>query len=170
MNYLSIRKLFAIVFLLLAGLSLSVTAQTGSEAEARKAVLASVQAFFDTMAAKDVGGAAETVVPEGRFYSVREIDGKRVVRTFTNREYLDDLPKGTESYRERMWDPTVRIRGDIASVWTHYDFWIDGRLNHCGVDSFTLIKFDGIWKITGGAYTVEKECEPSPLGPLKAKD
>lgn len=167
MNYSSGRELFGLILLLLAGLSLSVSAQTGSEAEVRKAVLASVQAFFDTMAAKDVGGAAETVVPNGRFYSIREVDGKRVVRTFTNQEYLDDLPKGKENYRERMWDPIVRIRGDIASVWTNYDFWIDGKMSHCGVDSFTLIKIDGIWKITGGAYTVERDCEPSPLGPLE---
>lgn len=33
----------------------------------REAVLAVVQAFFDTMAAKDVPGAERVLIPEGRF-------------------------------------------------------------------------------------------------------
>ena len=28
---------------------------------------------------------------------------------------------------ERMWDPIVLIDGDIAMVWTRYDFFIDGE-------------------------------------------
>ncbi len=132
----------------------------------RKAVLAVVQAFFDTMAAKDVEGATRTVIPEGRFYSVRGIDGKQVIRTFTNQEYLDGLPKEQQSVRERMWNPEVHVRGDIATVWTPYDFWIDGEFSHCGIDSFNLIKSGEGWKVAGGIYTVERKCEPSPLGPL----
>lgn len=133
----------------------------------RKAVLAVVQAFFDTMAAKDVEGAARTLIRDGRFYSVREVDGEQVTRTFTNQEYLDGLPKEQQRVRERMWNPDVHVRGRIATVWTPYDFWIDGELSHCGIDSFNLIKSGEGWKIAGGIYTVERKCEPSPLGPLK---
>jgi len=133
----------------------------------RKTILAVVQAFFDTMAARDVEGATRTVIPEGRFHSVREMDRKQVVRTFTNQEFLDGLPAEQQSVRERMWEPHVHIRGDIATVWTPYDFWIDGEFSHCGIDSFNLIKSGEGWKIAGGIYTVERECEPSPLGPLR---
>lgn len=84
----------------------------------REAVLASVQAFFDTMAAKDVDGARRILLPEGRFYAVREQDGKPTIRTFTNEEYLKNLPNRKQSARERMWNPDVRIRGSIANVWT----------------------------------------------------
>ena len=61
----------------------------------------------------------------------------------------------------------VRIRGFIANVWTPYDFWTNGRLSHCGIDSFELIKTEQGWRIAGGTYTIENKCEPSPLGPLK---
>lgn len=133
----------------------------------RKAVLAVVQAFFDTMAAKDVEGARRTVVPEGRFHSVREVEGKQVIRTFTNQEYLDGLPRERQRERERMWNPEVRVHGDIATVWTPYDFWIDGEFSHCGIDSFHLIRSAEGWKVAGGLYTVERSCEPSLLGPLE---
>jgi hypothetical protein len=133
----------------------------------RDAVLAVVQAFFDTMAAKGVDGARRVVMPEGRFHAVGQQDGKPRIRTFTNQEYLKDLPGMKGSVRERMWNPEVRIRGSIASIWTPYDFWRDGKLSHCGVDAFDLVKTPEGWRIAGGTYTVENTCEPSPLGPLK---
>lgn len=159
----------AFPLLLFALLSQPAVSQVASspDPDDHKAVLAVIQAFFDTMAAKDVEGAARIVIPEGRFHSVREIDGKQVTRTFTNQEFLDGLPAKQESVRERMWNPQVHIRGDIATVWTPYDFWIDGRFSHCGIDSFNLIKSGEGWKVAGGIYTVERKCEPSPLGPLK---
>lgn len=145
----------------------SITAQSPAPAAEREAVLATVQAFFDTMAAADVAGARRILLPEGRFYAVREQDGKRNVRTFTNEEYFKTLSERKQRVRERMWNPDVRIRGSIANVWTPYDFWIDGKLSHCGIDGFDLVKTDEGWKLAGGTYTVESQCEPSPLGPLK---
>jgi hypothetical protein len=141
---------------------------TLSSTPADEAVLAAVQHFFDSMAAKDVEAAAEVLVPEGQFFSVRIVDGKKVVRSSTNREYLDGLANSEGDWLERMWDPEVRIEGDLASVWTPYDFHLDGEFSHCGIDAFDLMKIEGRWKITGGSYTVEREdCPPSPLGPVK---
>lgn len=130
------------------------------------AVLAAVQRFFDTMAAKDVDGAEEVLVPEGRLFSVRVVDGEKVVRSSTNQEFLDRLKDSEGDWLERMWDADVRVRGDIATVWTPYDFHINGELSHCGIDALDLVKIDGAWMITGGSYTVERDgCPESPLGP-----
>ena len=133
----------------------------------RDAVLKTVQAFFDTMAARDVQGAREVLQPQGRFHAMRMRDGKPDVHAFANEEYFADLQASKQHMRERIWNPEVRIHGLIANVTAPYDFWIDGKLSHCGTDSFDLIKTDKGWKIAGGIYTVESKCEPSPLGPLK---
>lgn len=133
----------------------------------REAVLAVVQGFFDTMAAKDVAGAQRLVIPEGTFHSMRILDGKPVLRTFTNQSYLNDLPGMKQRWRERIWSPEVRIHGMVATVWARYDFWRDGVFSHCGVDAFDLVRTQDGWKIGGGAYTVETDCVASPLGPLK---
>jgi hypothetical protein len=63
-----------------------------------------------------------------------------------------------------MWDPTVLIDGDIAMVWTRYDFHIDGEFSHCGVDAVLLLRTDDGWRIASLAWTSEKDCNPSPLG------
>ena len=134
----------------------------------REAVLATVQEFFRTMTAKDTEGARAVLEPEGRFFSVRPApDGTRSVGSFTNQSYLDGLASGTTHQVERLWDPEVRIHDGVANVWAPYDFHIDGKFSHCGVDSFDLIRTDTGWKISGGVYTVQPEgCAPSPLGPL----
>lgn len=140
---------------------------SGSEAD-RQAIVAAVQQFFDTMAAKDVEGSRRVLIPEGRFFRVRVPSGE--VSTVTLKEYIDRLPTQKQRQRERFWNPDVRVQDGIASVWTRYDFWIDGKFSHCGVDSFDLVKTPDGWKISGGLYTVQRDgCPPSPLGPLEQR-
>lgn len=152
-----------IVLLLLLNPAVPALAQGTGDQEA---VLKAVQTFFDTMTSKDVDGARAILVPQGRFHAMRMRDGKLDMRSFSNEEYLSQLASSKQKMRERMWTPAVRIHGLIATVWTPYDFWIDGKLSHCGIDAFDLIKTEEGWKLAGGAYTIEDKCEPSPLGPL----
>ena len=133
----------------------------------REAVLTVVQAFFDTMTAKDVEGARKVLMPQGRFHAMDMRKPKSDPRGFSNEEYFAQLQAMKEVPRERIWNPEVRVHGLIATVWAPYDFWRDAKFSHCGIDAFDLIKTGEGWKIAGGAYTLEAKCEPSPLGPLK---
>ncbi len=141
---------------------------TAAPSAEEKAVLAAVQGFFDSMVTKDAGAAKKILIPEGRLFSVRVQDGKKIVRSSSNQDFIDGLAKSTDAWLERMWDPEVKIRGSIATVWTPYDFHINGKFSHCGIDAFDLVKKDGAWMISGGTYTVERTgCAESPLGPPK---
>jgi hypothetical protein len=115
-------------------------------------VLAAVQRFFDAMEKRDPAIARTAVVPEGRYFAIRP-DGKTTSSALA--EFLERLPARKERLRERMFEPSVRVHGPLAMVWTAYDFHRDGKLSHCGVDAFTLIKVEGEWKIAALAYTVE---------------
>ena len=143
----------------------AVTAQTPEKE--REAVMKTMQAFFDTMTARNVEGARQILQPQGRFHAMSMKDGKPDVRAFANEEYFAQLQASKQRMQERIWNPDVRINGLIATVTAPYDFWIDGKLSHCGVDAFDLIKTEDGWKIAGGVYTLETNCAPSPLGPLK---
>ena len=133
----------------------------------RDAVLNVVQLFFDTMAARDAEGARKIMVPEGRLFAMEMRKPNASHFSLTHEEHFARLQKAKTTNRERMWNPEVRVHGSIATVWAPYDFWIDGKFSHCGVDAFDLIKTADGWKIAGGAFTMEAKCEPSPLGPLK---
>jgi hypothetical protein len=61
----------------------------------------------------------------------------------------------------------VKIAGRLATVWLPYDFHIDGKWSHCGVDAFTMLKVGEQWRIAVLAWTVEQPpaCRPHPDGP-----
>jgi hypothetical protein len=140
-------------------------AKAGDPAE-EEAVLETIQRFFDSMADRDPVAALEVMIPEGRFFSLREENGEMAARTFTNQEFAEGLETQEQDLLERFWKPEVRIRGGIATVWAPYDFYLDGEFHHCGIDAFDLLNDGNGWKITGGVYTVETSgCLDSPLGP-----
>ena len=64
-----------------------------------------------------------------------------------------------------MWNPKVRVDGNIASLWTEYDFHCDGEFSHCGIDAFHLARVGGDWRIAMITYNVVPEKCFSPLGP-----
>ena len=154
----------SLILLILAMLPAASSAQSAGD---RDAVLKAVQTFFDTMTARDVEGARKIMTPEGRFYAMEMRKPDSAPQSFTGEEYFGRLQKGKQTSRERIWNPEVRVHGSIATVWAPYDFWNDGKFSHCGVDAFDLIKTPEGWKISGGSFTMETKCEPSPLGPIK---
>jgi len=146
-------------------LSLSPAAVAADEEE--KAVLGAIDRFFAILATRDSAAARELLVADGRFHRIVEEAGRRVVvngRSFG--ELADQLSSGKGKLLERIWEPKVQVHGPIASVWAPYDFHIDGKFSHCGVDGFQLVKTEAGWKISGLVYTVERTgCKKSPLGP-----
>ena len=55
-------------------------------------------------------------------------------------------------------DPLVRIDNDLAVVWAPFEFRIDGKLDHCGTDLFSLVHNNGKWLIGSLAATLRKDC------------
>jgi hypothetical protein len=48
----------------------------------------------------------------------------------------------------------------MAQVWAPYDFHLDGKFSHCGVDMFTLVQGKDGWRIAAIAYTGRKDACP----------
>jgi hypothetical protein len=50
----------------------------------------------------------------------------------------------TPKWIEKLYNTEIRVDGNLAHVWTEYSFYVGDKLSHCGVDSFALIKLDGV--------------------------
>lgn len=62
-----------------------------------------------------------------------------------------------------MGEPTVNIRGPLATVWGDYDISVNDERLHCGITALDFIKVDGEWRVTHWMYTVEPEsCSTDP--------
>ena len=134
----------------------AVPAQAGPREE-RREVLATVQRLFDAMAARDQAALMAEVIPEGRITSHRVRDGRVVVQTSGWTEWAASVAGANAALEERMYDPQVRIRGSLATVWTDYTFHLNGAFSHCGIDLFDMAKVDGRWRVLNISYTAETE-------------
>ena len=74
--------------------------------------------------------------------------GKTIVHSDDYRSFARAL--GTphpQVWDERINNPIIHVSGDLAVVWAEYSFYLGDKLNHCGIDSFQLVKRDAGWKI-----------------------
>lgn len=139
-----------------------------TEAE-REAILAAVQGIFDALATGDGEILREIMHPDVLMHSVeRAADGARSSSTSTRDQLIARLEGSEQVLTERMWDAEVRVSGDLAMVWTPYDFYVGDELSHCGADALLLTRNDDeSWKIIALSWTrlQPPTCELHPDGP-----
>lgn len=115
------------------------------------------------MSAHDASAARAFFIPEAQLFSVDK-DGAAKALPFE--KWAAALGSTKNSWLERIWEPKVLEHGTVAVVWAPYDFHLNGKFSHCGIDSFHLLKTSGGWKISAISDTHETStCTPSPLGP-----
>ena len=79
---------------------------------------------------------------------VNEKSGNTVIKNENIAEFIDFVskqPKGAAD--EQISFGSIKIDGDLASVWTPYKFYYNGKFSHCGVNSFQLVRLKKEWKI-----------------------
>jgi hypothetical protein len=50
-------------------------------------------------------------------------------------------------FQEKILSFSIQIDGAMAHAWTPYEFYINEKLSHKGVNAFTLFKENELWKI-----------------------
>lgn len=129
-------------------------------------VVSVVNKLFEAMSASDADGISSTMTPDAKLVAAQN---DKFVAT-TRDQFAQRIGANKNRVVERIWNPTVLVRGRIAMVWAEYDVYVSDKFGHCGIDAFTLLKTDAGWKISGIQYTAETQgCKPNPLGPPPAK-
>jgi len=141
----------------------SLTAQDAS-AE-RAAAVAVADAALAAISRGDLGALTDLMLPEAILFPTSTSNGVTRYGART-RAQQRDAPMNA-SVTERGWSPEVRVNGPLAVVWYPYDLYRDGTWSHCGVDAFTLIKYEGHWRIATMAWSAEQPpvCSKHPDGP-----
>ncbi|HEX2202738.1 MAG TPA: nuclear transport factor 2 family protein [Longimicrobium sp.] len=144
------------------------TAAAGRPAQAgipdHAAVVAAANGLFDAMRARDTAAIRAMFLPSAPIVSIgRRQNGEAVVEAQGVGDFLPQIAAAPGTLDERMWDPEVRVDGDLATLWAPYDFHFGGEFSHCGVDTFQLVRVDGRWRIAALSYTGRREgCPPAP--------
>ena len=75
-------------------------------------------------------------------------DGKPEVAKQQVSKFVEAIAQPHEQvYNERIADYKIRVDGNLASVWTPYEFFLGEKRSHCGVNAFQLVNTARGWKI-----------------------
>lgn len=135
-----------IALLLTLLISSSSFAQDSDEIDVKKTVIK----FFDAFHKQDSIAIKELVSKDLKLQSIGK--SKEGFTQLRNEEFsaflksIVSIPKD-QKFEEKLLDFEIRVDGDMANAWTPYEFWFNGKFSHCGVNSFQLVKLEGVWKI-----------------------
>jgi hypothetical protein len=117
-------------------------------------VMRPVSAVFAGIAARDPAAINAQLVPGGSATIVTEQpNGGRTIQRSMWPEAIGRFQPGPEKFEERLSDPAIESDGSVALVWGSYVFLIDGKVNHCGIDHFDLVRDNNGWKIANVTFS-----------------
>lgn len=109
-----------------------------------------VDVYFDGFHAGDTVKMKSVTVNNMRMQSVYTgKDGEQKINNVRSSDFLRYISQrpADQKWEEKLLDYKVQIDGNLAQVWTPYQFYVNGKLSHCGANSFTLVQTDDGWKI-----------------------
>ena len=122
-------------------------------------VKATINQLFEGMRNADSTAVFSAFAPGAIMQTiVQSKEGKTSVRQNAVAGFassIGKLAKGAAD--EQIVFETIKVDGDLAIAWTPYRFIFNGNFSHCGVNTFTLVKLDGVWKINYIIDTRRKE-------------
>jgi hypothetical protein len=106
--------------------------------------------FFEGMHSRDTIKIKSVCNAPLLLQSVSSKNGKTVLQNESGADFYKSIAAipADMKIEERLLDYKIQYDGAMAHVWTPYEFYINGKLSHKGVNFFQLYNDNGIWKIT----------------------
>jgi hypothetical protein len=133
-----------LLFLLLCAIPFTAPAQKDG-----KAIKDVINRFVDGMEKRDSAMVRSTFTekPLLQTYTANP-KGEMQIVTTNYEAFLTFLATPSDdTFKERIRFGTIEYEEDIASVWTVYTFYLNGKVLHCGTNTFQLVKTAEGWKI-----------------------
>jgi hypothetical protein len=129
--------------------TLIVTYTVSIAQSAEDSVKAAVNSLFEGMKNADPKMIREAFADSAILQTIgTNKEGQTIIRTDAVTAFADQISKIAKGAAdERITFETVKVDGALAIAWTPYKFYYEGKLRHCGVNSFQLVRVNGKWKI-----------------------
>lgn len=140
--------------LALATLPLTPLHADGS-ADAQDAVRQGAERFFAALRSDDKTALAAEMVPGAMIFVHNRMDPANPrVDTVAVTDHLARWAKGTRRTDEAMRYDHILVDGDMAQVWGPYAVAVDGKVTHCGINSLSMVRTEGGWKVGNTSFTM----------------
>ena len=139
-------------------LAFAAPASADPRADPRADVLAVVTAALTAINTNDAVMFKKLMLSQAIIAAqIYQVDGSLVTRTMSVADMADRIAAPGRHIDEQLVDSALLIQRDLAHVWARYTLDSDGRRLHCGVDSFGLVRLDGVWRISSLTWTAEPQ-------------
>lgn len=136
-----------VLFLLFFVLSVGIAAQ---ENTAQKNIKKVIDTFFEGLHKGDSTIMRATLHKEIKVQTTStNKEGNKILKTDSKLKLLTSIAnKNPEHiYLEKLLFYDIKVDGNLASVWTPYEFYFNEKFSHCGANSFQLFNNNGKWEI-----------------------
>lgn len=122
----------------------------------KEEAVAAADTFFAALRSDNKRALAEVMIPEAVIFVHNHLDADNPrVAIVPVADHLARWATRTAEFDEQMVYEHVLVSGDMAQVWGPYAFWTDGEITHCGINSLSLVKQNGVWKVGNTSFTME---------------
>lgn len=122
-----------------------------------------IRLFFEALHQKDTTSLRGLTHGNVELKSIgKDKSGSFQVTSTDFGDFLKSIGSVPESvvFEEKIHAYETKIDGKMAHVWAPYSFFVNGKLSHCGANSFQLFQKEGNWKIISILDTRRKQtCE-----------
>ncbi len=144
-----IKQALAIVLLFFSfGLNAQ-SSQTLSDSEEQQ-IKQVVETFFEGFHKQDSTIIKSTVADNVVLQTTgRNAEGKTQFRNEEFSQFLKSIVSIPDSikFQEKLTSFSIQVDRTMANAWVGYEFWLNDKFSHCGINSFQMVNFDGEWKI-----------------------
>lgn len=123
---------------------------TAQQKTQEKAIKKVISTFFDGLHKGDSTLMATTLHKDIKIQTTtNNREGSSVLKTETKAQLLAGIAnkKPADKYFEKLLFYDIKIDGNLASVWTPYEFYYNDTFSHCGANSFQMYHNNGKWEI-----------------------
>jgi len=138
------KNLLCTICLLLAGILTAQSSFTETDA------IYIIDTFFDGFHQGDTVVMKSVMAPDMKMQTAFSTPtGAHMVSNGNAEDFINAIANrpANQLWDEKLLDYSVQIDGNLAHVWTPYEFYVNGNFSHCGANAFTLAKMDNGWRI-----------------------
>ena len=115
----------------------------------KEEVQKTIETFFEGFHAKDTVKMKSVCSEKLILQSISEnIKGNKLTDEKAKEFYssIASIPSDFK-FNEKILSYSIQVDGTMAHAWTPYEFYINDKISHSGVNAFTLFKEQNGWKI-----------------------
>ncbi len=109
-----------------------------------------IDTFFEGFHKGDTSIVSKTLHKELKIQTTSTTkEGEKILKNETRLQLLKAIAskKPSQKFFEKLLSYDIKIDGNLASVWTPYEFYFNDNFSHCGANSFQLFNNNGTWEI-----------------------